>query len=37
MNGSFNKGVIALISLCALSGVGGVIIAGLLIYTRAIS
>ncbi|SQI43460.1 Uncharacterised protein [Leminorella richardii] len=35
MNGACNKGVIALIAFCALSGIGGVVIAGLLIYIRA--
>jgi hypothetical protein len=32
-----HKSVVALIAICALSGIGGVVLAGLMIYVRAIA
>ncbi len=37
MNNIINKSIVALISICALSGIGGVALAGLIIYTHSIS
>ncbi|VFS47086.1 Uncharacterised protein [Budvicia aquatica] len=37
MNNIVQKGVVVFIAFCALSGVGGVILVGLMIYSRAIS
>lgn len=37
MDNIIHKGVVIFIAFCALSGIGGVILAGLIIYTRAIS
>lgn len=37
MSNIIQKGVIIFIGFCALSGVGGVILAGLMIYSRATS
>ncbi|SUB81246.1 Uncharacterised protein [Pragia fontium] len=37
MNNIIHKSVVAFIFICALSGIGGVILAGLIIYTRSVS
>ncbi|WP_425482153.1 protein YohO [Budvicia diplopodorum] len=37
MSSIVQKGVVVFIAFCALSGIGGVILAGLIIYSRATS
>lgn len=37
MNKIIHKSIIVLISICALSGIGGVALAGLLIYIRSVA